>query len=247
MTNPLTYQYTIDPHNDKTTAGRILRLVGRNKRVLELGCAVGSMSSALVTNNACSVTGVEIDPAAAELARPYLSRLIVGDLDALSWVDNFAEDRFEVIVAADVLEHLRDPWLCMRNIALHLQQTGGRVVTSLPNIGHLSVLAGLLRGEFSYSQTGILDRTHVRFFTPRGVAEMLAKSGLRIDACEFVQAGPEHPEVRRHWSHIGRLNRYLLTRQREATIYQSVFACSTDEHITVEANLDIVNVVLGGL
>ena len=189
LQSALIYQYEIDATDD-STASRIIRLVGREKRVLELGCATGSMSAVLSRQNACDVTGVEIDPDAAALARPHLARLVVGDLDRMEWRSVVEHDQFEVIIAADVLEHLREPGRCLKNIAEHLSTSSGFLVISLPNIAHLAVISGLLCGEFPYAETGLLDKTHLRFFTPRGAARLIAQCGLTIEHAEFVSAGP---------------------------------------------------------
>src|SRR5213593_4394013 len=91
-----------------STDKNILRLVGKNKRVLELGCACGQMSRAL-GEQGCTVVGIEIHPDAARTAADVCERVIVGDLDCLDFSRELGADRFDVVLAADVLEHLKDP------------------------------------------------------------------------------------------------------------------------------------------
>src|ERR1051325_2221775 len=97
----------INPRTSSTDA-TILRFVGPNKRVLELGCGGGHMSGALCKQG-CTVVGIEIHPQAAQSAATVCERVIVGDLDYLNLERELGADRFDVVVAADVLEHLKDP------------------------------------------------------------------------------------------------------------------------------------------
>ena len=102
------YEYHVSA-NDKSHAARLIQMVGRAKRVLEIGCASGSQTRAMVEDMGCSVVGVEIDPVAAERARPYCSKLVVGNLETIDLAGTVGEDKFDVVMFADVLEHLRDP------------------------------------------------------------------------------------------------------------------------------------------
>jgi SAM-dependent methyltransferase len=106
-----------------------------------------------------------------------MERLVVGDLEKLDLVAEFGEGQFDVVVFGDVLEHLRDPLLVLRQ-ALPLLRPGGSVVLSIPNIGHGAVRLGLLKGQFEYRSLGLLDTTHLRFFTRESVLRLLDECGL---------------------------------------------------------------------
>src|ERR1043166_3315234 len=101
------YHVPIDPLSDSTHA-TVLRLAGSGKRILELGCSAGHMSQHFRKND-CEVIGIDIDPQAAANASQYCERVIVGDLDSMNFEAELGTDSFDVIVAADVLEHLKDP------------------------------------------------------------------------------------------------------------------------------------------
>jgi 2-polyprenyl-3-methyl-5-hydroxy-6-metoxy-1,4-benzoquinol methylase len=182
-------------HDADNAHARVLRLVGERTNVLELGCASGYMSRALVERRGCRVTGVERDADAAEAARKACSRLIVADLETLDWSAELGGERFDVAVCADVLEHLRDPVALLHRLREHLGPSG-YVVASIPNVAHAAVLAELLQGRFPYRPTGLLDETHLRFFTRESVFECFERAGFVVDHLERVQVEPEATEFR---------------------------------------------------
>lgn len=170
------YDVEIDlsiPNNSHTY---IVELVGGNKRVLDVGCATGYLARAL-RQRGCVVSGFESDPEAAEVARADLDTLVVGDLEETDLAQAFAGHTFDVVVFGDVLEHLREPLTTLRQ-AWPLLAEGGSVVASIPNIAHGSVRLALLQGRFQYQDLGLLDHTHLRFFTRDSVEEMFRLAGL---------------------------------------------------------------------
>jgi SAM-dependent methyltransferase len=156
-----------------------------HERVLDLGCATGWQARLLV-GRGCTVVGVEVDPAAAARATAWCERVIVCDLDFADLPTLLGVDRFDVIAAGDVLEHLRDPVRILRFLP-HVLRPNGRVVASVPNISHGSVRLALLTGAFSYEEAGLLDRTHLRFFTLSTLQNMFESAGYVIDRLERVK------------------------------------------------------------
>jgi len=153
-----------------------LDLVGSNKRVLELGCASGQFTKVL-ERRGCSVVGVEVDVESARRAQEFADDVVVADLDVDEWVPKLEGRGFDVVLAGDVLEHLRDPLAALR-AACTLLHPGGFAVVSLPNIAHVDVRLALLGGHFEYRDTGLLDRTHLRFFTKGSAEQLLRDAGL---------------------------------------------------------------------
>jgi 2-polyprenyl-3-methyl-5-hydroxy-6-metoxy-1,4-benzoquinol methylase len=162
-----------------STHNLVVSLVPPGARVLEFGCATGYMSAVLRGRLGCSVTGIELRPEAAELARPHCERVIVGDAERLDLTQVLGATRFDAIVFADVLEHLREPGVLLSRLPPFLAE-GGAVVASIPNIAHGSVRLALLNGEFRYRATGLLDNTHLRFFTRESVEELFEQAGYAI-------------------------------------------------------------------
>jgi 2-polyprenyl-3-methyl-5-hydroxy-6-metoxy-1,4-benzoquinol methylase len=169
------YERAIDVDTDSTHA-RVVRLVGADQRVLELGPAAGHMTRVL-RDRGCTVVGIEVDPEMAGQAAAFAERVIVGDLDGLDLAEELGSDRFDVIVAADVLEHLADPLSALRALRRYLAPEGYFVI-SLPNVAHGSVRIALLQGHFDYQNVGLLDTTHLRFFTRESIGRLLDDAEL---------------------------------------------------------------------
>ncbi len=197
ISNTSRYDYELDPHGD-TTGARLCRLVGHDRRVLELGCAAGAMSAVLRKHYGCAVVGVEQDAAALESARPYCETVIQANLDDETWPSQLPRKPIDTVLAADVLEHLRDPFACLRQ-ARDLLGPGGELVVSVPNIAHAGVVAALLNNDFPYRDTGLLDRTHIHFFTSLTLGSMLHQAGFQVIHTETVDTGAQHPEFHAYW------------------------------------------------
>ncbi len=154
----------------------MVELIGVKKRVLEIGCATGVLTRVLVDED-CSVVGIEIEPLAAARARQFAERILVADVETLDFEEEFGEEQFDVVVFGDVLEHLRDPAGVISRSRAVLSDNG-YVVISIPNVAHGDVRLGLLHGEFRYRSTGLLDSTHLRFFTRDSLDELLRSGSL---------------------------------------------------------------------
>ena len=166
---------------------------GRGRRLLDVGAADGLLSR-LLTERGWKVTGLEADEAAAAAGAAHCERMIVADLDA--GIPPL-EGEFDAIVCADVLEHLRDP----RGTLVALRGAlapGGEILLSIPNVAHLWVRLSLLAGRFEYADRGILDRTHLRFFTRRSLQALIADAGFRVTRMTVTPA-PLYQVVPERW------------------------------------------------
>jgi SAM-dependent methyltransferase len=157
----------------------VVNFVEPGSRVLELGPATGYMTRAFTEQRGCSVVGIEFDPRMAERAAAVCERVVVGDLDHLDLEAELGDDRFDAIVSADVIEHLKDPLGALCRLRPFLRE-GGRFVISLPNVAHASVRLALLSGRFEYRARGLLDSTHLRFFTRETFEGLLDEAGLDL-------------------------------------------------------------------
>jgi 2-polyprenyl-3-methyl-5-hydroxy-6-metoxy-1,4-benzoquinol methylase len=145
-------------------------------RVLDLGCATGTTGAALKQRQHATVTGIEIEPEYAREAATRLDHVIEGDVETAR-----PEGTFDALIAADVLEHLKDPWTALARYA-QLLEPGGTAVVSLPNVGHWSTYANLARGSWPRKPEGIFDATHLRWFTLRDAESLLRQAGLEPTA-----------------------------------------------------------------
>ena len=157
----------------------LLSVAGRPRTVLDVGCGVGLNGAALKRMGA-RVTGVEIVPSSIDRAREVLDEVLVADIEADASVRAaLAGRKFDVIVFADVLEHTVTPRAVLERFLPYLEEDG-HVIVSLPNVAAWPVRLGLLAGEFDYRPSGILDDSHLRFFTRRSAARLLEATGLEV-------------------------------------------------------------------
>jgi len=157
----------------------LVEAAGRPRTVLDVGCGIG-LNGAAVKRSGARVTGLEIVPRSIERARQVLDEVIACDITSDASVRGALGDRrFDLILLADVLEHTAEPLTVLRRILPYLAEDG-HVIVSLPNVAAWTVRLGLLAGNFEYEPSGILDDTHLRFFT-RATAERLAEeAGLEV-------------------------------------------------------------------
>lgn len=148
------------------------------RRILEIGCGDGRFAASLKARGPVEITGIELNAEAGERARARMDLVHVADLETAPPV--LPQAYFDCLICNDVLEHLRDPWQVLRHLRASLVP-GAKVVASLPNLRFLAVMKDLLlRGDFSYQDEGVLDRTHLRFFTRRTLRALFEDSGYEV-------------------------------------------------------------------
>ncbi len=191
-------------------------LPARAEDVLDVGCSQGGTLAWLQGSGVAGrTTGIEIDPAAARIARGRVDRLIEGDVDAaLGTLDSAS---FDLVLCLDVLEHLVDPWRTAARLG-RMIRPGGTLIVSVPNVRHHSVALPLLwSGRWQYEDEGILDRTHLRFFTRTGAAALLTGAGL--EPAGRVDKGMEVTRRRELWKPL-----LARTRWRDLGVFQFVIS-----------------------
>ena len=212
------YQYKANPN---TSAAKALHMVGVGKRVLELGSGPGSVTR-LLKENQCHITAMEIDTQAIEIVSQYCEKVYSCDLNDPAWPDNLSvDDKFDAIVATDVLEHLYDPWTTLKKL-LPLLADNGCVVISLPHAGHNAVIACLLNGDFEYQSRGLLDKTHIRFFALKNIQRLFNDAGFKIIEASFVIKTPTQTEFAQNWRRLPPDTRQALACNKFGMIYQVV-------------------------
>lgn len=221
MQDKHTYDYVV-PLDSQTAPVFVTELVGKDRRVLEIGCGPGSITKMMKNIGGCRVTGIEVDPAAIELARAHCEALYSQDLNAENWPQVLGQhELFDTVVAADVLEHLYDPWRTLRQMA-ELIKYDGSIVVSLPHAGHAALVASLANNDVAYRESGLLDRTHIRFFGLKNIEELFAQAKLKIVDVRFVLIEPEQTELAEQWQQVSEFVRAALRTSRYANIYQVV-------------------------
>jgi len=227
MTKDNRHNYEYDVYLEGQTApAKVVRMVGKNKKVLEIGAGPGSITKHLVKSGNCIVTALEIDQEAIKKLSEFTESIYSADLNSESWPNLLENDSpFEVIVAADVLEHLYDPWTTLR-LMKNLLTKDGHLVISLPHIGHNAICACLLNGDFNYRDWGLLDRTHIRFFGLKNIQAMFESADLAINQAEFVIVRPEETEFAESWKKLPTHVRNALSENKFGSVYQVVIKAS---------------------
>jgi 2-polyprenyl-3-methyl-5-hydroxy-6-metoxy-1,4-benzoquinol methylase len=176
------YQDKIDPWSSHSLLAGWLRTFSNGTRLLDIGTATGTLGR-LCQGSGLELDGLEPNPEWADQARPFYARILVGVLEEAP--DDFLAGH-QIVICADVLEHLQFPEKAFKRL-VDLQPDGTIFLISVPNIANLSVRLSLLIGRFEYQDRGILDRTHLHFFTRKTFLSFLERAGLKV---EQIQATP---------------------------------------------------------
>lgn len=225
-----TYDRTTAPdlRNEGIPWTHLARWVPAGASVLDLGCWDGLLLALLRDRGAGRVRGVERDPTAADRARARGLEVAPADLDDPDWPSSLGGERFDRVILADVIEHVRDPWATLDRIVERVLAPGGRILICAPNVAHASVRLSLLVGDFDRTDLGLLDRTHLHFFTRRSLHGLLRDARLAVrDAVDLVQDVPVDV-VRAYLGRVGVAStpdlERALTEPAAARAYQFVLA-----------------------
>ena len=228
----------------------LLRLVPTGADVLDVGIGGGSLGRRLAAEGRCKVDGVTISPEEARSAAAFYRHIEVADLSDVGLDSLFVDRRYDVIVCADVLEHLPRPTQVL-DACRKLLAADGVLLLSIPNVGYIGLLGELLAGEFRYRIEGLLDRTHLRFFTRRSLLRMLKDSGWQVDHVETVKLDLPDSEFRVSFEQLPPALRRHLLAIPDALTYQFVVkarpvGADMDEHAgdlnrDVEESGDVVD------
>lgn len=160
------------------------------RRILDIGCATGAVGLGLKQTYDAWVWGCEPNVTAAELARPRLDRISIQPTSQWSAQDRELLGTIDTVLLLDVLEHMYNPWAELQFLAQWLP-ADAQVIVSLPNIGHLGILSDLARGSFRYERQGILDVTHIRFFTHAEMLVLFDQTGFESEHALILTSNPE--------------------------------------------------------
>lgn len=214
------YSRRIDLDSQDSLA-RIARKIKMSSRVLELGVATGYFSRFLRKKLECVVDGVEIDPVMAEEAKSWCRKLLVGDLEQVCLSEHFPRKSYDHVVCADVLEHLRDPAYVLKQLP-DLLNRNGNVLISIPNIAYAGLILELISGGFSYRDEGLLDRTHLRFFTKTSFLDLLQALSYTIVEVDRVHLPFEMSEFASIVEQADPLLRDRLLALPDSDVYQYI-------------------------
>lgn len=196
-------------------------------RVLEVGCGEGSFIATIKQTRDAECWGIEIEASAARKAKTQIDKILVGDVVEL--LPKLPNDYFDLIIFNDVLEHMVDPFFVLDEIKPKLSKKG-YVLSSIPNIRYFHTLYALVMGgEWEYRESGILDRTHLRFFTTKSIQNMYSRLGYRIIKHEGINPIPSIPRELKVANALGR-NRFDDTRFEQFATLAQVTSAGKKSH-----------------
>ena len=146
----------------------------KSKNILDVGCGKGWLGAKIKQTRPCKITGIEYTDV-GEYANLAYDKIYISDIKDV--IPDLKEESFDCVILGDVLEHLINPWDILKKLK-PLVSANGVFLISIPNIQHYTVLLNLIRGKFEYQKEGILDKTHLRFFTLQSFTETLNTLGL---------------------------------------------------------------------
>lgn len=221
------YDFSLDL-NTVNTMSVLIGWIGNNSKILEFGPASGRLTKYLKEEKNCAVTIVEMDESSGKIAAQYAKRAYLGKEEGN--IENFywAKDPslYDYIVFADVLEHLSDPKHVLEESRKHLNHAG-KILISIPNISHNSIIIDLCKDEFNYDDTGLLDKTHIHFFTYQSFKKLITAIGMKIADQSFIYSRVGNNEIENSYFDLPVEVTNYLRKRPEGSIYQYVFCLNS--------------------
>lgn len=156
--------------------------INLNARILEIGCSNGNTGALALADKKCGeYIGIDINEVAIKKARSKLTEVLVGNIETMHLPWN--EEYFDVLILSEVLEHLSNPWEVLKKLHKYLKPNA-IILASLPNVSHYRIILMLLKGEWNLTNDGIMDKTHLRWFTPKTFVELFETSGYKVEKIE---------------------------------------------------------------
>lgn len=202
-----------------------------NSTVLEFGPANGRLTRYMHFNRKCTVDIVEYNKISGAEAARYARKALIGEIDGdienYNWAEEFKEEKYDFIIFADVLEHVYNPLEVLKKCKKLLKKDGV-ILLSVPNIANDNIILSLLQDEFSYTSTGLLDDTHIRFFTYKSLYAMVNKLGYRVSYADYTLGGLGSTEVKVNIEDCSNELLSVFDQHLFGSIYQLVFEIKAD-------------------
>ncbi|NEY21475.1 glycosyltransferase [Bacillus ginsengihumi] len=171
------------------------------KMILDVGCGAGATGISIMNRQHCEMYGIELNQISASIAKNYYKKVFISDVENIKLP--IEEESLDVIIFADILEHLKDPWSTVIRFSKYLKRSGV-IVCSVPNVLHAEALLPLLQGSWSYTNAGILDRTHLRFFTLDTINTLFPKKLFEIEEIKYNYLNVE-PKIKLFFQEVAHL------------------------------------------
>lgn len=217
------YDFDFDIYEENTLSW-IARCIEPKSRVLEFGAANGRLTRYLTKEKKCLVDVVEIDQESGKEAVEYANKAYIGkekgDIEKYQWVNSNV--KYDYIVFADVLEHLFHPQEVLDQCKMVIKNEG-KILVSVPNVSHNSIIIELMNDEFEYNPIGLLDNTHIRFFTRKSFTKMVEKVGWAVigEKAKYIRVGEN--EIKSTYGDVSKEVYKELIKRDNGDVYQYMF------------------------
>ncbi|RHO55557.1 glycosyltransferase [Eubacterium sp. AM05-23] len=222
--------------DQNTSTGKIIAHIKDGSRVLEFGPGNGRVTRYLTKVKRCSVSIVEFDKELYNEVMKFADDGFLGNIEDFEWCEYFSDQVFDVIIFADVLEHLQDP-LKVLEYSKKCLKSDGVFLVSFPNIGHNSVLIDLFNNNFSYNEYGLLDKTHNTFYTQDGFEKLFEKTGLYINEEDYTYAQVGQTEFDNSYADLPIEMQYDFKIRPFGEVYQYFFVLSLKANVSFKRKI----------
>ena len=239
--NASKYDYKIDIYDFNSPMSIAFNKIPENSKVLDAGCSVGYFGELLAKYKNCIVTGMDYEEESLKAAeeRNCYEELIHIDFNNFEPKDfPHLKEKFDYIVLLDVLEHLINPDAAIKKLGQFLK-TGGKFILSIPNIAHASIKSSLLRDDFEYTDVGLLDSTHLRFFTHKTIVDFLSKLYLQIEDTAYTVWNVQGSQPKNYWERLPLFVKKFIKDDPHSFVSQYVLTVSFDKDKTYSHLSDI--------
>lgn len=228
--------FKIDNANDSSAV--IFGLVERESSVFDMGCACGDLAEQLSKRKKCTVYGVEYNTESVEICKQknIFRQIRQFDLNTLT-ESCFPEYRqkFDYCILGDVLEHLQNPAHVLKITASYIKKDG-HIIVSLPNLAHASIKANLLLDDFTRTPLGILDKTHLHFFTYKNIAELLSACGLGLEQISYTSLPADGYQPHKTEELPAAVADFIL-KDSHSHVFQYILSCKAEKYTSYEDTL----------
>lgn len=239
--NASKYDYKIDIYDFNSPMSIAFNKIPENSKVLDAGCSVGYFGELLAKYKNCIVTGMDYEEDSLKAAeeRNCYEELIHIDFNNFEPKDfPHLKEKFDYIVLLDVLEHLINPDAAIKKLGQFLK-TGEKFILSIPNIAHASIKSSLLRDDFEYTDVGLLDSTHLRFFTHKTIVDFLSKLYLQIEDTAYTVWNVQGSQPKNYWERLPLFVKKFIKDDPHSFVSQYVLTVSFDKDKTYSHLSDI--------
>ena len=239
------YDFNLDLESDNSLS-IIIDMIKINSRILEFGSANGRLTKYLSKKMNCEIDIVEIDEESGKEASKYSKKSLIGeiegDIEKYKWLEEFNGEKYDYIIFADVLEHLYSPKKVLLNCKKVLKENGS-ILLSIPNIAHNSVIIDLINDEFKYNEIGLLDNTHISFFSYKSLVRMINEAGYESVSEKATYSKVGENEIRNTYDSVSKGLAKELKKRENSNIYQFIFELKKKEYVMSNSLDKQINIV----